>query len=496
MMNPSPTEIVDLFVFVEVTLIQYATVAGHFPGVNAASVKPKPKRANKVEVTSDEPSRGDAQVNAANPTTPKPKPKAQAKASPQATPTKVEGKPPGAKKDGKGGGKGKRGKSEPRVEKRKQQCIYFYRGTCQRGDQCKYEHQVGDDGNPVPVGPEIRQRFDDAVKRYNETRPQTQAKRKPAPKGGVTTSMLLLEPDDLQNGIVVSATQSLDDDEFYAMLDSGTNAIIVPLHPRMEGEVAECQVPSATVTGPIVQVYEFEGQKRLVVALPTPAILVSQEWLTNIAGWTFVSGPKPRLEGSACEYIVYRSGATKSYRLSMKNGLPDLSKELFWMGMHNIARKAKRISGHTLDELQEMPHTMAREPKPQIYAVKTIVVQEPSNVVFTAVPPTKHFAPKDVRKEIVKWFEHSIQHPSQNRGRLSGSAASLTFGAQTGKGSDRSCVIKRTLKYDYQPLITLVHQMAQHAAGSALPYLGFQILRLGPGQNLNQPRDYHNHAEW
>ena len=32
MMNPSPTEIVDLFVFVEVTLIQYATVAGHFPG--------------------------------------------------------------------------------------------------------------------------------------------------------------------------------------------------------------------------------------------------------------------------------------------------------------------------------------------------------------------------------------------------------------------------------------------------------------------------------
>ena len=306
MMNPSPTEIVDLFVFVEVTLIQDATVAGHFPGVNAASVKPKPNKANKVEVTSDEPSRGDTQVNAANPTTPKPKPKAQTKASPQATPAKVEGKPPGAKKDGKGGGKGKGGKSEPRVEKRKQQCIYFYRGTCQRGDQCKYEHQVGDDGNPVPVGPEILQRFDDAVKRYNETRLQTQAKAKSAPKRGVTASMLLLEPDDLQNGIVVSATQALDDDEFYAMLDSGTSAIIVPLHPRMEGEVAECQVPSATVTGPIVQVYEFEGQKRLVVALPNSAILVSQEWLTNIAGWTFVLGPKPGLEGSACEYIVYQ----------------------------------------------------------------------------------------------------------------------------------------------------------------------------------------------
>ena len=47
MMNPSPTEIVELFSFVEVTLIQYAIVAGHFPGVNASSVKPKPKKANK-----------------------------------------------------------------------------------------------------------------------------------------------------------------------------------------------------------------------------------------------------------------------------------------------------------------------------------------------------------------------------------------------------------------------------------------------------------------
>ena len=54
MMNPSPTEIVELFSFAEVTLIQYATVAGHFPGVAASSVKPKPKKVNKVEVTPEE----------------------------------------------------------------------------------------------------------------------------------------------------------------------------------------------------------------------------------------------------------------------------------------------------------------------------------------------------------------------------------------------------------------------------------------------------------
>ena len=176
MMNPSPTEIVELFVFVEVTLVQYATVAGHFPSVNASSVKPKPKKANKVEITSDEPSKGETQINATTPTTPRPKPKAQPKAYPQGNPAKVETKPPENKKEGKGSGKGKRGKSESQVEKRKQHCIHFLRGTCQKGDQCRYEHQVGDDGRPVPVGPEILQRFDDAVKRYNETRAQATSK--------------------------------------------------------------------------------------------------------------------------------------------------------------------------------------------------------------------------------------------------------------------------------------------------------------------------------
>ena len=98
---------------------------------------------------------------------------------------------------------------------------------------------MGDDGQPVPVAPEIIQRFDDAVKRYGETR--AQAKPKPAPRGGVSSSMIILEPDDLERGIVLSAAQALDSDEFYAMVDSGTNAIILPLRPQMR---RNCRMPS------------------------------------------------------------------------------------------------------------------------------------------------------------------------------------------------------------------------------------------------------------
>ena len=59
--------------------------------------------------------------------------------------------------------------------------------------------------------------------------------------------MLVLEPNDLGNGTVLSAAQALDNDQYYAMVDSRTNAIIVPLHPGMKGEIAECQVPRITL---------------------------------------------------------------------------------------------------------------------------------------------------------------------------------------------------------------------------------------------------------
>ena len=156
---------------------------------------------------------------------------------------------------------------------------------------------------------------------------------------------------------------------------------------------------------------------------------------------TLVSGPKPRLEGSVCENKVYPAAADKSYVLNMKNGLPYLSKELFWMAMKDIARKATLLSGHTWDELKEMIDNQTYEPQPQIYSVKTVAVPQPPNVVFTTVPHTHHFRPNDVRKETIEWFfEHFHPTPNLNRGRLTGTAPSLTFGAQTGRGSDRSCV--------------------------------------------------------
>ena len=136
------------------------------------------------------------------------------------------------------------------------------------------------------------------------------------------------------------------------------------------------------------------------------------------------------------------------------------------------------------------------EPQPQVYSIKTVAVPETPKVLLSATPRTQHFIPNNVRKQIVEWFEHFHPTPNPNRGRLSGSAPSLTFRARTGRGSDRSCVIKRTFDHNFHPLMILVHELAQNAVAPMLPCLGFQILRLGVGQSLNRHRDYHNHPDY
>ena len=152
MMNPSPTEIVELFTFVEATLVQYATVAGRLPGVAATAVKAKPNRVNKVEIAIEEQPKEETQASVV---TPRPKSKGPNWSTPPISPVKTDPKPPEPKKTGKGGGKGKKGKSEQKPEKRRQRCILFYRGTCKKGDHCNYEHKVDRDGQPICVGPKF-----------------------------------------------------------------------------------------------------------------------------------------------------------------------------------------------------------------------------------------------------------------------------------------------------------------------------------------------------
>ena len=100
--------------------------------------------------------------------------------------------------------------------------------------------------------------YDEAVKRLNENTAQAKAKAAPKRGVGVAASMIILDPEEQGEKVTAHAVKAPVTDEYYAMVDSGTNAIVVPLHPEMCEEIAECKTPSAAVEGPTVQVLEHQ----------------------------------------------------------------------------------------------------------------------------------------------------------------------------------------------------------------------------------------------
>ena len=94
---PTANQLHQPFTFVEVTLVQYATVAGRFPGA-AAAAKAKPRKVSKAEVTVEEQPIEEPQACAV---TPSAKSKGPSRGSPAASPPKADHKPPEARKEEK-----------------------------------------------------------------------------------------------------------------------------------------------------------------------------------------------------------------------------------------------------------------------------------------------------------------------------------------------------------------------------------------------------------
>ena len=164
--------------------------------------------------------------------------------------------------------------------------------------------------------------------------------------------------------------------------------------------------------------------------------------------------------------------------------------------MSDIASQTTLITGHPWPELKEIIREQVQKSSPTIHAVQEVALIEPPPIVLSYPRKSVTFSPHQARHGIAKLLDANHPQPNPNRIRLSGSAKTLTFGAQTGRASEKGCVIKRTHEQKYSRLIQVVHKLAQSVIGAALPYLGLQLLKLERGQNLNQHRDYHNHPEY
>ena len=71
----------------------------------------------------------------------------------------------------------------------------------------------------------------------------------------------------------------------------------------------------------------------------------------------------------------------------------------------------------------------------------------------------------------------------------------LFLGAQTNRGLQQGCVVKRTFQERYQEVLLKVHTLAA-SCSKEIPYLGIYVTQLSEGQGLNKHKDYRNHEEY
>ena len=176
----------------------------------------------------------------------------------------------------------------------------------------------------------------------------------------------------------------------------------------------------------------------------------------------------------------------------MKNGLPYMPKELFWEAMQDIAQNTTLMSGDPLPKHVSF-QKQVQGSSLTVHAVQEVHLAAPTNVGMSYPLKTPTFSPKRPVAEIAGEFAHLQPQPNKNRSRLSGSAKALTFGSQTGRGSGKGCLIRRTLDSAYADLIKRVHSLVQST--EILPDLGFQVLIL-EGQELNQHRTLSQEDRW
>ena len=101
-----------------------------------------------------------------------------------------------------------------------------------------------------------------------------------------------------------------------------------------------------------------------------------------------------------CENRVCTGTRGEAHKLDMKNGLPYLSKELFWKATQDISTQAKLISG-LMDRVEGRDReTSAGNPTSNLLGAGSEVSTIPL-VVFSCLAPSDHFSPKKARRVVM-----------------------------------------------------------------------------------------------
>ena len=319
------------------------------------------------------------------------------------------------KTESPGKGKGKDASSssdKPAVNKKGQQCIRFYRGTCTRGDQCQYGHILGTDGKPLKIARELLERFDRHAAAEHE------AKKKET----FSTQMLML------NAIEQA------DSKCFCLLDTGANAAVLPRKGNVSGTEAQCTVPGGNVVpGSAVQVLRLGSEDCHVVAIDGASPLMPLSWLILLAGWSYI--PKVH-EGEMRVTVVSPEGT--EVELTERCKMHYLDQDTFLAALQDAWQRRAPLNGMEYDQLLE-----ALLPRKVPCEASVVEIARPASICFLEMKMSRKGYMKKV-VELRKAMETMTWPGQNNRSSIAGGSRALFLGAQMNSGLQNGCVSRRT----------------------------------------------------
>ena len=253
----------------------------------------------------------------------------------------------------------------------------------------------------------------------------------------------------------------------------------------MRGTEAQCTVPGGkVVSGMVVQVVACHGEDYHAVAIEGATPLMPLSWLLLLAGWKYL----PKVEKGKIRVLV-QSPEGKEIELTERSKMHYLDQETFWAVLADIWKRNGLCSGMTAGQFKES--LSAREAPGDLNAV---LLARPASIRFLEMKGGRRVYMKKII-DAQQAIQRIVWPYQNNRTSIAGGSRALFLGAQTNRGLQHGCVVKRTFQERYQEVLMKVHALAA-SCSKELPYLGIDVAQLSEGQGLNRHKDYCNHEEY
>ena len=226
--------------------------------------------------------------------------------------------------------------------------------------------------------------------------------------------------------------------------------LAVPKRADMKGTEAQCTVPGGNVvSGMVVQVVACDGEEYHAVAIEGATPLLPLSWLLLLAGWKYL----PKVDQGRIRVSVQSPEGVET-ELTERSKMHYLDQDTFWGVLSDVWKRNGFSSGMTSDQLK-----VALSAREASRAVNAVTLARPASIRFLDMKGGRRVYMKRVI-DLQQAIQKMVWPYQNNRTSIAGGSRALFLGAQTNRGLQNGCVVRRTFQERYKEVLLKVHALA------------------------------------